>query len=112
MEYRINIVYAFVLSRLHKRVTLLLTLAAAVWLAVVAYHAGTLIGGCADANIMDGFARVSFSFLAGLSVYRFQRVMMGGGYLAMRWYDELVRRWLNQKVKTRIARGEAAVLAG
>ncbi|WP_343745573.1 acyltransferase [Chitinophaga sp.] len=75
MEYCINVVYALVLNRLHKGVTLLLTVLAAGWLAVTARHAGTLIGGWADANIMDGFARVSFSFLAGLSVYRFQWIL-------------------------------------
>ncbi len=71
MEYVINIVYAFLLCRLNKMITLVLAGLAMIWLCATAYRAGTLIGGWADVNIMDGFARVTFSFLAGLTVYRF-----------------------------------------
>lgn len=71
MEYLANIFYAFVLSRVHRMATLLLAIAAAIWLGFTAYHANTLIGGWADVNALDGVARVSYSFLAGLAVYRF-----------------------------------------
>lgn len=71
MEYLANIAYALFLNRLHKIVMLLLAGLAAVWLLFTAYQAGTLIGGWDEKTWLDGIARVSFSFLAGLTVFRY-----------------------------------------
>jgi len=69
-EYIANIVYAFVLCRLSRRFLLLLTVISAVVLCFVGYHAGNLMGGWGGPNFWDGCARISFSFLAGLLIYR------------------------------------------
>lgn len=69
-EYVANIVYAFVLSKIHRRILVLLTILAAATLCYVSYKAGNLLGGWSKDNILDGGARVAYSFLAGLLVYR------------------------------------------
>lgn len=69
-EYIANIVYAFILSRLSRRYLLLLTFIAAVALFLVAYRSGNLLGGWSGPTFFDGAARISYSFSAGLLVYR------------------------------------------
>jgi len=69
-EYVANIFYAFILCRLGRRSILLLTILAAAVLSFVCYRAGNLLGGWAGENFWDGGARISFSFLAGLLIYR------------------------------------------
>jgi len=69
-EYVANIVYAFVLYKLPKKYLLLLTSLAAVMLFSVAFRTGSLLGGWAGANFWDGGARIFYSFLAGLLIYR------------------------------------------
>jgi peptidoglycan/LPS O-acetylase OafA/YrhL len=69
-EYIANIVYVFVLCRLSRRFLSLLTVISAIVLCFVGYHAGNLMGGWGGPNFWDGFARISFSFLAGLLIYR------------------------------------------
>ena len=69
-EYVANIVYALVLCRLSRRFLLLLTVISAVALCLVGYRAGNLMGGWGGPNFWDGSARISFSFLAGLLIYR------------------------------------------
>jgi peptidoglycan/LPS O-acetylase OafA/YrhL len=69
-EYTANIVYAFVLSKLNRKWLLLLAILAAAWLCVVGYRAGNLMGGWSGGTFWDGGARISFSFLAGMLVYR------------------------------------------
>ncbi|WP_295801271.1 acyltransferase [Mucilaginibacter sp.] len=69
-EYIANIVYAFVLCRLSRRFLLLLTVISAAALCFVGYSAGNLMGGWGGPNFWDGCARISFSFLAGLLIYR------------------------------------------
>jgi len=69
-EYVANIIYAFVLCKLSRRFLLLLTVISAVALCFVGYHAGNLMGGWGGPNFWDGSARISFSFLAGLLIYR------------------------------------------
>jgi peptidoglycan/LPS O-acetylase OafA/YrhL len=86
MEYIANIVYAFVLCRLHRVITLVLAVIAAVWLAMTAHRAGGLLGGWSEVNYLDGVARLSFSFLAGLTVYRFGWILkskIGFGILSV-----------------------------
>lgn len=73
-EYLINIVYAFVLIRLKRKWLLAVGIASAIWLAYTSYSSGWLINGWDGKTIMDGFPRVTFSFIAGLLVYRFDAV--------------------------------------
>lgn len=70
-EYIANIVYALILCRLHRRYLAALTLLAAAALCFVSYRAGgSLMGGWAGENFWDGCARISYSFLAGMLIYR------------------------------------------
>jgi peptidoglycan/LPS O-acetylase OafA/YrhL len=85
-EYVANIVYGFVLCRLRQRWLVALTVVAAVMLCVVGYRAGNLAGGWSGRNFWDGGARVAYSFLAGLLLYRSQwilRTRLGFGSLAV-----------------------------
>ncbi len=69
-EYVANIVYAFVLYKIRRSYLLLLTLLSAIALCLVCYRAGNLLGGWSGPTFWDGSARISYSFLAGLLVYR------------------------------------------
>jgi len=69
-EYVANIFYAFILFRLKQGWLILLTIIAAVVLCFVTYHAGNIMGGWGKGNFWDGCARISYSFLAGLLIYR------------------------------------------
>jgi len=69
-EYVANIVYAFILSKLSRRFLFLLLVIAAASLFFVGYRSGSLLGGWAGENFRDGGARISYSFIAGMLVYR------------------------------------------
>lgn len=69
-EYVANIFYAFVLYKVGRRSLGLLILLAAVGICFVSYRTGNLLGGWSKDNIFDGGARVAYSFLAGLFLYR------------------------------------------
>lgn len=69
-EYMANVFYAFVLVKLSNRYLYLFTLVAAVALCFVAYRSGNLLGGWSGPTFWDGSARVAYSFLAGLLMYR------------------------------------------
>jgi len=69
-EYVANIAYAFVLYKIARKYLIVLTLIAAVILFSVAYRSGSLLGGWAGTNFWDGGARIFYSFLAGLLIYR------------------------------------------
>lgn len=69
-EYIANIVYAFVLYRIKRGYLLLLTIIAAVAICWVCYRSGNLLGGWSGPTFWDGSARISYSFLAGLLIYR------------------------------------------
>lgn len=69
-EYVANIVYAFVFCRVRRGLLLLLTILSAAGLCYVAYRSGHLLGGWSGPTFWDGSARISYSFLAGLLVYR------------------------------------------
>lgn len=69
-EYIANIVYAFVLWRVQRGYLLLLTIVSAVAICFVAHRSGNLLGGWSGPTFWDGCARVSYSFLAGLLIYR------------------------------------------
>lgn len=69
-EYMANIVYAFILYRIQRSYLLLLTIVSAVAICFVAYRSGNLLGGWSGPTFWDGCARISYSFLAGLLIYR------------------------------------------
>ncbi|TZF81354.1 acyltransferase [Pedobacter sp. BS3] len=69
-EYVANIVYAFILCRIGRKYLYVLIMLAAIALAWVSYRSGNLLGGWAGDNFWDGCARISYSFLAGLLIYR------------------------------------------
>lgn len=69
-EYIANIFYAFILYKITRRYLLLFTLLAAITLCFVSYRAGSLMGGWNGGTFWDGGARIFYSFLAGLLVYR------------------------------------------
>jgi len=69
-EYIANIVYAFVLYRIGRNYLLLLTILSAVAICYVGYNSGNLLGGWSGPTFWDGCARISYSFLAGLLIYR------------------------------------------
>lgn len=69
-EYVANIVYAFVLYKINRGYLLLLTMISAVIICVVCYRSGNLLGGWSGPTFWDGGARISYSFLAGLLIYR------------------------------------------
>ncbi|MES2648994.1 MAG: acyltransferase [Bacteroidota bacterium] len=69
-EYVANIFYALVLYKLGRRSLAVLTILAAAGICFVSYRAGNLLGGWSKDNILDGGARVAYSFLAGLFLYR------------------------------------------
>jgi len=69
-EYVANIFYAFVLYKVGRRFLAVLTILAAVGICIVSYRAGNLLGGWSKDTFFDGGARVAYSFLAGLLIYR------------------------------------------
>ncbi|GAB3425969.1 acyltransferase [Niabella aquatica] len=72
MEYFINLVYALVLVRLTKKLLLIFLIIAIAFIIWTGWHRGNLLGGWNDITFADGYARVVFSFIAGLVVYRFR----------------------------------------
>jgi peptidoglycan/LPS O-acetylase OafA/YrhL len=69
-EYVANIFYAVMLYRIgRKSLVALMTLAAAI-LIFVSYDSGNLLGGWSRDTLWDGGARVSYSFLMGLLIFR------------------------------------------
>ena len=74
-EYVANIIYAFILCKINRRYLAVLALVAAAALCFVGYHTGNLMGGWAKNNFWDGGVRISYSFLAGLLIYRFNWIV-------------------------------------
>jgi peptidoglycan/LPS O-acetylase OafA/YrhL len=69
-EYIANIVYAFVLSRLRRIYLWILLVPSAVALCFTVYREGSLLGGWSGPTFWDGLIRVSYSFLAGMLLFR------------------------------------------
>lgn len=69
-EYVANIIYGLVLYRIGRGILLLLTIISAFAICFVAYRSGNLLGGWSGPTFWDGFVRISYSFLAGLLIYR------------------------------------------
>lgn len=83
-EYVANIVYVFILYRISRKTLLLLTLLAAATICLVSYRAGNLLGGWDKSSFWDGGARIFYSFLAGLAIYRFNWIIKNKlGFVAM-----------------------------
>ncbi|MES2277478.1 MAG: acyltransferase [Bacteroidota bacterium] len=74
-EYVANIVYAFVLYKIGRGYLLLLTILSAGAICFVGYHSGNLMGGWSGPTFWEGSARISYSFLAGLLIYRSNRII-------------------------------------
>lgn len=69
-EYVANIVYALLLCRISKRLLWILVVASAGWLAYAATIPFGLLNGWGKNDWWVAMPRVSFSFLAGLLIYR------------------------------------------
>jgi peptidoglycan/LPS O-acetylase OafA/YrhL len=85
-EYVANILFGAALYRVRREVLIVLTAAAALLLCWVGHRAGNLAGGWSARNFWDGGARVAFSFMAGLTVYRMRwrlRTPFGFGGLSL-----------------------------
>ncbi|QQL51262.1 acyltransferase family protein [Mucilaginibacter ginkgonis] len=71
-EYVANVVYALILVRFRRPILVVLLIVSAAWLSYVAWHAQSLAGGWSKDNFWDGGARVSYSFIAGMLIYRYR----------------------------------------
>ncbi|AMR34112.1 acyltransferase [Mucilaginibacter sp. PAMC 26640] len=69
-EYVANVVYALLIWRVNRNLLLVLTMLSAIAVFFVAYRAGSILGGWDGKSFWDGCARICYSFLAGLFVYR------------------------------------------
>jgi peptidoglycan/LPS O-acetylase OafA/YrhL len=69
-EYAANIVYGVVLYRFSRRWLIVATVLAAIILCIVGHSSGNLWAGFNGRTFWTGAARVNFSFLAGLLVFR------------------------------------------
>jgi peptidoglycan/LPS O-acetylase OafA/YrhL len=70
-EYVANILYALFLYKLNRRSLFLLTILAGAGLCFVSYRAGgSLLGGWNGETFWDGAARISYSFLVGMLIFR------------------------------------------
>ena len=74
-EYIANIFYALILSKINRAILIVLLIVAAGTLSAVAYRAGNLLGGWAGSNFWDGGARVFYSFLAGILIFRYNLII-------------------------------------
>lgn len=69
-EYVASIIYGSVLYRISRNYLLLLTLLSGFAICFVAFRSGSLLGGWSGPTFWDGSVRISYSFLAGLLMYR------------------------------------------
>ncbi|WP_316813382.1 acyltransferase [Pedobacter heparinus] len=74
-EYVANILYAFILSKLKRNYLLILAILSAIALCYVSYRAEGLLGGWSGSNFWDGGARIAYSFLAGMLIFRFNWII-------------------------------------
>ncbi|AKD57433.1 acyltransferase family protein [Spirosoma radiotolerans] len=77
-EYVANIIYALVLYRISRRYLSVFIVLAATVLCLVSYRAGNLLGGWSGPTFWDGGARIAYSFLAGLFIYRANWILKNG----------------------------------
>ena len=74
-EYVANLVYATVLFRATKKILVPLAILAAGILFYVSSDAGNLLGGWSGGTFFHGLARISFSFLMGIVIFRFNWII-------------------------------------
>jgi peptidoglycan/LPS O-acetylase OafA/YrhL len=69
-EYVANLAYAIKLFKATKKVLAPLVILAAAGIFYIGWHSGNVAGGWGGPNFFDGLARVSFSFLMGMLIFR------------------------------------------
>lgn len=69
-EYVANLVYVTILFKVSKKFLAPLTLIAAFVLFYISWDAGNLLGGWSAGTFFHGLARISFSFLMGMLIFR------------------------------------------
>jgi peptidoglycan/LPS O-acetylase OafA/YrhL len=69
-EYVANIFYALFLYRIGRGLLWVFTVLSAAAICYIAWNSGNLMGGWGKTTFWDGSARICFSFLAGLLIYR------------------------------------------
>lgn len=74
-EYAANVIYALILYRISRGYLLLLTILPAMAICYVCYRSGNLMGGWSGPTFWDGSVRISYSFLAGLLIYRYHWII-------------------------------------
>lgn len=74
-EYVANIAYALILVKLGRNLLLVLLLFAAGALFYVGYSSGSLLGGWGGSTFWHGGARIAYSFLAGMLIFRFNLII-------------------------------------
>ena len=74
-EYVANIVYATILFKATKKVLVPLVLLAVAGLFYLSWSSGSLLGGWSGGTFFDGFARIAFSFLMGMLIFRFNWII-------------------------------------
>ncbi len=74
-EYIANIVYALVLVKLPKKVLPVLTFVSAGFIIYIAKTHGNTLGGWDGSTFWHGGARIMYSFLAGMCIFRFQLII-------------------------------------
>ncbi|SEA49654.1 Peptidoglycan/LPS O-acetylase OafA/YrhL, contains acyltransferase and SGNH-hydrolase domains [Arachidicoccus rhizosphaerae] len=83
-EYIANICYAVILFKIHKKILIPLTILAACILVYTAHQFGNLSIGWGAENWIGGAARLFYSFLAGILVYRSKWLIQNKlGFLGM-----------------------------
>lgn len=83
-EYIANIIYAWVLYRIRRSYLQLFIILSAAAICIVAYGSGNLLGGWSGPTFWDGGVRVSYSFLAGLLIYRSNWIIKNNlGFMGM-----------------------------
>jgi peptidoglycan/LPS O-acetylase OafA/YrhL len=98
-EYIANIFYGFVLYNIARRWLVLLTFFSGILLCVVCYRSGNIMGGWGKDTFWDGGARVCYSFLAGLLVYRsgwMIKSKLGFGVLSILLFLAFMMPWTNK----------------
>lgn len=74
-EYVANIFYALVLIRMGRKSVAVLAAIAAIVLGYVVFRAGSIVGGWGGDTFWDGGARIAYSFLAGVLIFRFKLII-------------------------------------
>lgn len=77
-EYIANLVYAIGLFKVGKKTLACLVMMATVFMLYTVSKAGTIGGGWSGDNFIDGLARIGYSFLIGMLIYRTNLIIKNG----------------------------------